>query len=129
MSVSRRGSFHSSPKYPRVARVNKLLLEIVAEAIERYSDDDPRLELTTVTYVDTEPDLSSAVVWIADLNDDRAAALEEYRPRIQRSVAAQVRMKRTPHLRFAQDEGIIRGGRIDEILRRLSSGYEEQDGE
>ncbi len=120
--MPRRGSGRNTPKYPRVARVNQLLHEVIAEAIEEYSQGDPRLELTTVTSVDAEPNLSNAVVWIANLTSENAEALEEYRKKIQGAVASQVRMKRTPHLRFAQDESISHGIRIDEILRRLSSG-------
>ncbi|NNN19240.1 MAG: 30S ribosome-binding factor RbfA [Acidimicrobiaceae bacterium] len=120
MSVSRRGSGRNAPKYPRVARVNQLLQEVIAEVIEKYSHDDIRLELTTVTSVDTEPNFSAATVWISNLNSENAAALEEYRKKIQRDVASQVRIKRTPRLRFAQDESIAHGSAIDEILRRIS---------
>lgn len=120
--VSRRGRGRNVPKYPRVARVNQLLQEVVAEAIEDISQDDPRLELTTVTSVEAEPNLASAVVWIANLNQDNLEALEEYRKKIQGAIATQVRLKRTPLLRFAQDQGVAQGGRIDEILRRLSEG-------
>lgn len=121
MSVSRRGTSRNTAKYPRIARVNQLLQEVIAEAIERFSDDDVRLELTTVTSVDTEPNLSSAVVWIANLGEENSRALEEYRVRIQAFVASQVRMKRTPLLSFFQDPGIENGGRIEEILRRISA--------
>lgn len=120
MSVSRRGSGRNAPKYPRVARVNQLLQEVIAEVIEKYSHDDIRLELTTVTSVETEPNFSIATVWISNLNSENATALEEYRKKIQSAVASQVRIKRTPQLRFAQDESIAHGSTIDEILRRIS---------
>ena len=41
-------------RYPRTARVNELVREVVAEELERI--DDERLELVTVTGVDVEPD-------------------------------------------------------------------------
>lgn len=122
MSVSRRGSGRGAPKYPRVARVNQLLQEVVAEAIERFSNNDSRLDLTTVTSIETEPNLSSATVYIANLNSENAKALEQHRIRIQNVVATQVRMKRTPRLSFAQDVGVANGDRIDAILRRISDG-------
>jgi len=127
VAVSRRGSGRNAPKYPRVARVNQLLQEVIAEAIEEYSQLDPRLELTTVTSVEAEPNFSTATVFIANLNSENSKALEEYRTRIQSAVASQVRMKRTPHLRFAQDVGIVHGVRVEEILRRLTR--EESKGE
>ncbi len=128
MAVSRRGSGRNAPKYPRAARVNQLLQEVIAEAIEEYSQDDVRLELTTVTSVETASDLATATVFVADLNSENAGALEEYRKKIQSAIASQVRMKRTPHLRFAQDEGIAHGGRIEEILRKLTQPESKDDG-
>lgn len=127
VAVSRRGSGRNAPKYPRVARVNQLLQEVIAEAIEEYSQDDARLELTTVTSVDTAPDFSTATVFVANLTSENADALEEYRKKIQSAVASQVRMKRTPQLRFAQDEGIAHGGRIEDILRRLTQLESKDD--
>ena len=121
MPVSRRGGTRNVPKYPRVARVNQLLQEVIAEAIEEFSQDDSRLELTTVTSVEAEPNLQTAIVWIANLTSESAEALEEYRKKIQGAVASQVRLKRTPQLKFLQDQGVVHGGRIEEILRQLST--------
>lgn len=130
MSISRRGSGRSAPRYPRVARINQLLQEVIAEAVERFSDDDSRLDLTTVTSVEAEPNLSSATVFIANLTDENSKALDDFRIRIQAEVGSQVRMKRTPQLRFVQDPGVANGGRIEEILRRIGkSGTSTTDGE
>ena len=53
-----------SPKrYPRTARVNEVLREVVAEELERI--DDERLGITTVTAVEVDPDLRHAVVWLS----------------------------------------------------------------
>ncbi len=128
VAVSRRGSGRNAPKYPRVARVNQLLREVIAEVIEEYSQDDARLELTTVTSVETAPDFSTATVFVANLTAENSSALEEYRKKIQSAIASQVRMKRTPQLRFAQDEGIAHGGRIEEILRKLTNPELKDEG-
>jgi ribosome-binding factor A len=54
-------SRHGSPrKYPRTARVNEVVREVLAEELERLSD--PRLGLVTVTSVDVSPDLRHATV-------------------------------------------------------------------
>ena len=45
----------SPRKYPRTARLNESLLEVLAEELERLSD--PRLELVTITGVDVTRDL------------------------------------------------------------------------
>ena len=46
----------SPRKYPRTARLNESLLEVLAEELERLSD--PRLELVTITGVDVTRDLA-----------------------------------------------------------------------
>lgn len=105
-----------------------MLREVIAEVIEEYSQDDARLELTTVTSVETAPDFSTATVFVANLTAENSSALEEYRKKIQSAIASQVRMKRTPQLRFAQDEGIAHGGRIEEILRKLTNPELKDEG-
>jgi ribosome-binding factor A len=47
--------------YPRRARVNEIVREVLADEIERLSD--PRLGLVTVTGVDVSPDLRHATVY------------------------------------------------------------------
>ena len=49
--TSRRG--HTGRRYPRSARVNEVLREVLAEALERLADADERLALLTITGVET----------------------------------------------------------------------------
>jgi ribosome-binding factor A len=110
-----------SRRYPRTARVNELLREVIAEEVERI--DDERLGLATVTGVTADPDLRHASVWFASLSDDAAEALAEYRPRLQAAIGRQVRMKRTPELAFRPDPAVSSAQRVEEILR----GFQDQD--
>jgi ribosome-binding factor A len=104
-------------RYPRVARVNELVREVVADALERI--DDERLELATVTGVDVEPDLRRAIVWFTSSHDGVEAALREHRVRLQAAIGRQVRLKRTPELIFRRDPAIAGGRRVEDILRDL----------
>jgi len=118
--------------YARSLRVNEVLRQIVAEELERLADADERLRLVTVTSVDTTADLRTATVYLGSLGDDVAEALDERRPQLQRTVGQQVRMKRTPKLRFAADPAVSAGERVEEVLRRLhrdGSGRPEPDEE
>ncbi len=117
--TSRRRSL-PPPRYPRTARVNQVLREVIADSIERLSDRDERLDLVTVTAVDCEPDLRHATVWLSSLSDEGAEALAEARVRLQGEVSRQIRLKRTPQLRFAADPAVAHGQRVEEILRGLS---------
>ena len=118
MSARRHQPKAPSP-YPRTARVNEVLREVVAEELERVSDVDDRLKLVTVTSVDTSPDLRHATVFMSSLSDETASALEEQRIPVQRAISRQVRLKRTPHLAFAPDPAVAAGFKVEEILRRI----------
>ena len=122
----RRSDAGSARRYPRTARVNEVLREVVAEELERLGDDDPRLGLLTVTAVQSDPDLRQATVLFATLSDDAAEALEEVRVRLQAAVGRQVRLKRTPRLSFAADPAVASGQRIEEILRDIRRHDEDE---
>ena len=125
---SRRGSSHAARQYPRTARVNEILREVLADALERMEDLDERLGLLTVTSVDCEPDLRHAVVFFSSLDEHEAAALADSRVRLQRAIASEVRLKRTPQLRFAADPAVEAGQRVDDILRTIHTeeGHTEE---
>ena len=105
----------------RMLRVNSTLREVLAEEIERMSDS--RLEMVSVTGVDTAPNLRSAVVYIdvlgPEAQEGALAALLGAARRLQSAIGREVRLKYTPALEFAIDPGISGGERIDEILRGL----------
>ena len=120
----RRRDRRAPAPYPRTARVNVLLREVLAEAIERMADTDDRLRLVTVTAVETTPDLSRATVFLSSMSDDADAALHAARPQLQAAIARQVRMKRTPQLVFDADPSVAHGRRVEEILRHI---HEEEE--
>jgi ribosome-binding factor A len=106
-------------RYPRKLRINELLREIIAEALERVDDD--RLALVAITGVDADADLRRATVWFDVLDTERDSevieALEELRPSLQRAVSRQTTTKHVPVLSFAPDEAIRIAERIEAVLR------------
>ena len=104
--------------YPRSARVNQILREVISDEVMRASDVDERLGLLTVTGVETTPDMRQAMVYLDSLSDDSRVALEERRAQIQGAVNAQTRLKRTPKLSFMADPAVASGTAVEEILRR-----------
>lgn len=110
----------NTPRYPRTARLNELVREIVAEEMERI--DDERLELVAITSVAVEGDLRHAVVYFDTLAPDDDEVLEafaDHRKRLQAAIGRQARLKRTPELAFRADEVVRRAQRIEGILREL----------
>ncbi len=106
--------------YPRLARVNALVHEVLAEEIERLADADERLALVTITGVDCARDLRHAVVYLASLSPGAATALGERRSALQARLASEARLRRTPALSFAVDPAILEGNRIEEALRKAN---------
>jgi ribosome-binding factor A len=102
-----------------MARVNEVLREVLADAIEAEAGTDERLELVTVTAVECDPDLRHATVLLDSLSAPAAEALGEARVRLQAAIARQVRMKRTPQLSFGADPAIEYGERVEKVLRAL----------
>jgi len=115
-------------RYPRTARIDRVLQAVVAEALERTDDD--RLGLLTVTGMHTDPDLRHAVVFYATRDkadaEQVAEALEEARVPVQAAIGREVRLKRTPLLRFERDPAMDAGWRIEEILRAERERNESQ---
>ncbi len=102
-----------------MARVNRLVQEVVADQLERLRSDDERLGLVTVTHVNVDPDLRRGVVLLSSLPEAAETALKEHRVRLQAAIGRQVRLKRVPQLSFAADPAIESGERVEEILRGL----------
>jgi ribosome-binding factor A len=144
--VSRRSQRNTGARdYPRTARLNHLLQEIVAEEIERI--DDTRLGLFTVVAVEVDSDLNRATVHYTTLGGGEAAepdrpadgpdagpaedagdpvadALAQHRARLQSAIARQARIKRTPELVFRPDTVISQALRIEEILHDIATDRE-----
>lgn len=127
--MSRRSSRQpTNRQYPRTARLNELIREIVAGELERM--DDERLSMVTVTAVSVEPDMRHATVWFDSLEGEDAdevtvVALEESRVRMQAAIGRQARTKRVPQLRFVPDPAVRAGEHIDSILRDIEPGGDD----
>jgi ribosome-binding factor A len=112
----------SSRHYPRTARLNALLQQIVADHLELVDDD--RLGLVTVTGVEVDADLNRAQVYIsalADESEDEAIleALGDYRKALQAQIAGSARLRKTPEVSFCFDPAVRAGARIEDILSSL----------
>lgn len=108
--------------FPRTARLNSLLTEIVADYFERALDD--RFGLLTVTAVEVDADLNVAQVFVSTLGDDvddeeLLDALAEHRRAVQRAIADQAKLRKTPSVQFEFDPGVRHGARVEEILAGL----------
>jgi len=120
MTKPRRPAAPSTHRYPRTARLNESLREVIAEELIRI--DDERLSLVAITAIDVDPEMNRAIVFWDSLrgeeaDDEITAALADHRVRIQSSVGRQVRAKKTPILSFKPDISIRAAERIERVLR------------
>jgi ribosome-binding factor A len=104
----------------RMRRVDEAIRQVVGEVVAGELKD-PRVGFVTVTDVRTSADLSHARVYVSVLGEEsgREATLEGLRSAhgyLQRRVAAELRLKRTPTLAFEYDETADRALRIDTLL-------------
>ena len=120
----------TSRRYPRTARLNEAVLEVLADELERMND--PRLELVTLTEADVSRDLGHARVYYSAMAagndpDQTAAALSSAAPHFQRVLGRELRIRQVPRLVFKVDPGIVAGQRIEEILREIHHDDVQKD--
>ena len=115
--------------YSRMRRVNSIVLHVLAEEVERLKD--PRLEMVSITGVDTAPNLRRATVFFSTLDlgraDETKAALESAAPRLRKLLGDEVRMKYTPALEFELDQGVAGGAKIDQILASIAREQKDEE--
>lgn len=104
----------------RMRRVNEVIREVVGASIAGELQD-PRIGFVTVTAVDTSPDLRTAQVHVSVLGSERErtatmAGLRAAHGVIQRSLAGQLHLKRTPTLTFVYDESVERADRLNRLM-------------
>jgi ribosome-binding factor A len=102
-------------------RVDEAIRQVLADALAGELAD-PRVGFVTVTDVRTSPDLRTARVFVSVLGDEPARAdtldgLRSAHGMLQRQIATQLHLKRTPALDFEYDPTTDRALRVDELLR------------
>lgn len=108
----------------RVKRLEQLILEVVAETLQR-EIRDPRMGLVSVTRVKLAPDLGSATVYWSCLEEEgarrrTAEALDSALALIQRRVAGALETRVTPILSLQFDPSLERAQRLDDIFHQLA---------
>ncbi len=107
----------------RMRRVDEAIRQVIGDAMAG-EVKDPRVGFVTVTDVRTSADLSHARVYVSVLGDEqqRRASLEGLRSAhgfLQRQLAAELHLKRTPTLEFSYDDTTDRALRVDALLAEI----------
>lgn len=111
----------------RLSRVEQTLRRALAEILLRGDLRDPRLQHSaaiSITAVKITPDLGSALVYVDVLGEQASlvevlAGLAAGAPVLRAKLNGRLRLRRTPKLRFVEDQSIGQGRRIEEVLAEL----------
>jgi ribosome-binding factor A len=104
----------------RMRRVDEAIRQVIGDAVA--SDlKDPRVGFVTVTDVRTSADLSHARVYVSVLGEPqtREETLDGLRSAhgyLQRRIAGELHLKRTPTLEFSYDDTTDRAMRLDALI-------------
>ncbi len=128
----------------RMRRVDEAIRQVIGEVVAGELKD-PRVGFVTVTDVRTSADLSHARVYVSVLDETgiraagacppassdeprREATLAGLRSAhgyLQRRVASELRLKRTPTLDFLYDDTTDRAMRLEELLEESGADADE----
>ncbi len=109
-------------RYPRTARLNELVREVLADELELIADS--RLGFVTVTGVEVTADLRQATVYYSvfgpdERREETADALRSVTGRLKAALGRQARLKYVPNLVFREDPAVAQAARVEEIIRQL----------
>lgn len=105
-------------------RVDEAIRQVIGDALA-CDLKDPRVGFVTVTDVKTSSDLSHARVYVSvlgaeDAREDTMAGLRHAHGFLQRRIAGELRLKRTPTLEFAYDDTSERAMRLDTLIDEVA---------
>jgi ribosome-binding factor A len=115
----------------RMRRVNEAVRAVLAEAVGELKD--PRVGFITVTGVVTSRDLRQATVYVSVLGSERKRAQslaghEAAHGVLQRRIAGELRLKRTPQLTFQYDPSVEQGVRMSKLIDDLVTDHDDAEG-
>lgn len=109
--------------YSRVKRINELIKEEISFIIHNRLKD-PRIGFLTVIDVEVSNDLSLARIFFTIYGDEKTKTeamqgLNSASGFIRRELAARIRLRTIPELRFIIDETYEKSSRIDSLLKEV----------
>lgn len=111
------------PNY-RVGRVSQEIQKEVNDIL-RKEVRDPRVQDITITDVDVTGDLQQATIYYSTLEEDKEklketqTGLDKATGLVRKELGNRLSLYKTPELKFARDESIAYGNRIDELLNQI----------
>jgi ribosome-binding factor A len=113
-------------------RVNEAIRQVIGDAVS-CDLKDPRVGFVTVTDVRTSPDLSHARVYVSVLGgthtrSETLEGLSHAHGYLQRQIAGELHLKRTPTLEFSYDDTTDRAMRLDALIDSELEDHQPAEG-
>jgi ribosome-binding factor A len=112
----------------RIDRVDELLRQEIGALLAKELAD-PRIGFTTITDVETSPDLRHAKVWVSVIGGrtdrvETVRALQASMGYVRHELGKLLRIKRIPELHIHLDDSAERGTRLLHLLGELEAGVD-----
>lgn len=117
----------------RIGRINEEIQRELAALLRGVKDPRVQATMVSVTRVETTPDLRYAKVYVSFLDTGRAAegmqGLKSASGYLRRALGAALQLRYTPELQWQQDDSILRGAHMLELLNRLENTEDDGNAE
>ena len=114
----------------RIGRINEEIQRELAELIR--SLKDPRVQtMISITRVDTTPDLRYSKIYVSVLEEARSQdairGLKSAGGWLRRELGSRLQLRYTPELQWQEDDSIVHGAHILDILSKLDIPEDTED--
>lgn len=117
----------------RIGRINEEIQKELSDLLRNLKD--PRLQGTmiSITRVETTPDLRYSKIYVSFLDKSRASdairGLKSAGGYLRRELGAALNLRYTPELQWQEDDSIVRGAHMLDLLNSLNIQKDDEHGE
>ncbi len=117
-------------EFSRSQRMAEQIRRDLAEIV-RAELKDPRMGFLSFTAVKLNRDLSNAVIYCSVMEDDKQVETLDTLNRaagfLRSNLAARIRARTVPVLKFVNDDSVKRGAAMDDLIRKAVSSDKHHD--
>ena len=117
----------------RIGRINEELQKELSSLIRELKDPRVQNTMISITRVEATPDLRWAKVYVSFLQQEKAAealkGLKSASGYLRRELGSALQLRYTPELQWEQDDSIVYGAKMLELINSLEVKNDDTDAE
>ena len=117
----------------RIGRINEEIQKELSSLLRNLKDPRVQDTMISITHVETTPDLRYAKVYVSFLQEERAKdalkGLNSAGGFLRRELGRTLNLRYTPELVWAQDDSIVYGAKMLELINSLEVKNDDTDAE